>query len=206
MSEDGLGRIGVLVHEVRSPVAALAAIADAFGSADARERGSLASLALGACRGIERLVVDAAVVSVWLEETDLVRLAEDAAAAARLSGSDVRVVVLRSAHVRADPVRLRQALDNLLSNAARHAGEGEIVVEVGQADGVARVSVSDIGPGIPEVNRQRIFEPGVRLGPAEGSGLGLSLARAIAEAHGGALTVASRPGEGATFALSVPVR
>jgi two-component system OmpR family sensor kinase len=107
--------------------------------------------------------------------------------------------------VRADPVRLRQALDNLLSNAARHAGEGEIVVEVGQADGVARVSVSDIGGGIPDADRQRIFEPGVRLGRAEGSGLGLSVARAIAEAHGGTLTVASRPGEGATFTLSVPM-
>jgi signal transduction histidine kinase len=206
MSEDGLGRIAVLVHEVRSPVAALTAIADAFGSADARERGSLAGLALGACRGIERLVVDAAVVSVRLEETDLVRLAEDAAAAAGLGGSDVRVVVLRSASVSADPVRLRQALDNLLSNAARHAGKGEIVVEVGRAHGVARVSVSDNGPGILEADRQRIFEPGVRLGHVEGSGLGLPLARAIAEAHGGALTVASRPGAGATFTLSVPVR
>jgi two-component system OmpR family sensor kinase len=206
MSVDGIDRLAVLVHEVRSPVAALAAIADAYGSAAARERGSLAGLALGACRGIERLVVDAAVGSVRLEQTDLARLAEDAAAAARLGGSDVRVVVLRSANVRADPVRLRQALDNLLSNAARHAGKGEIVVEVGRADGVAQVSVSDTGPGILEADRQRIFEPGVRLGGAEGSGLGLSLARAIAEAHGGTLTVTSRPGEGATFALSVPQR
>jgi signal transduction histidine kinase len=205
MSADGFERLAVLVHEVRSPVAALAAIAGAFAAASAEERRSLAHLALGASRAIERIVTDAALSSIAPRDVDLVRLAEDAARGARLQGSAVRVVAATSATVVADPVRLRQALDNLLSNAVRHAPGEEVVIAVSARDGVAEMTVSDRGPGIAPEDRERIFEPGVRGGAGAGSGLGLALARAIAEAHGGTLTVVSRPGEGATFTLALPV-
>jgi signal transduction histidine kinase len=206
MTADGLERLAVLVHEVRSPVAALAAIAGVFGGAGAGERRSLAELALGATRGIERIVRDATVASIVARDVDLVRLAEDAARGVRLQGSVVRVVAVTRATAVADPVRLRQALDNLLSNAVRHAPGEEVVIEVTASDHVAELAVTDSGPGIAPENRERIFEPGVRGGAGAGSGLGLALARAIAEAHGGTLTVASQPGEGATFTLAVPVR
>ena len=204
MRSEPLDRLAVLVHELRSPVAAIAAIREAFGSASGEERRSLAGLATAACGAIERLVVDAAAVSIRLEEVDLAHLAQDSAAAASLDGADVSVVAQPPIPVRADAVRLRQALDNLLANATRHAPGSEILVEVAQADGWARVSVSDHGPGIPDGDRERIFLPGVRVGVAEGSGLGLALARAIADAHGGTLTLESRPGVGATFTLALP--
>ena len=68
------------------------------------------------------------------------------------------------------------------------------------------LSVSDSGDGVASVDQERIFEAGVRLDSnSSGSGLGLAIARAIAEAHGGTLTVASTPGEGATFTITLPV-
>jgi signal transduction histidine kinase len=210
MRETGLERLPVLVHELRSPVAALAAIASVFAepSVDSSERRTLVELAVAACRAIERVVGDAAVSSIRLEEVELGRIAREAASAGTLLGADVRAVVAEgAARIEGDPVRLRQALDNLVTNAVRHAPGEEVVVAVEPGDGVVRVAVSDRGPGIPVEEQERIFEPGVQLGAGRGgSGLGLPLARAIAVAHGGELTVTSEPGEGATFTLVLPGR
>jgi signal transduction histidine kinase len=208
MTGIGLERLAVLVHELRSPVAALAAIATVYAepSVDSGERRTLAELAVAACRAIERVVGDAAVSSIRLEDVELGRLVREAASAGALLGADVRAVVGEGpTRVEADPVRLRQALDNLVSNAVRHAPGEEVVVAVESGEDVVRISVSDQGPGIPPAEQERIFEPGLRLGvDRSGSGLGLTLARAIAVAHGGELTVASSPGEGSTFTLTLP--
>jgi two-component system OmpR family sensor kinase len=202
-----LERLPVLVHELRSPVAALAAIAAVFrgSSVDSTERRALAELALAACRGIERIVGDAAVSSIRLEEVDLARLAREAVAAGELVGADLRTVIEGSTRVTADPVRLRQALDNLIANAVRHAPGGQVVVAVAEGDGFVELSVSDNGPGIAVSDQERIFEPGTRLDADDaGAGLGLALARAIAVAHGGTLTVTSAPDQGTTFTLALP--
>jgi two-component system, OmpR family, sensor kinase len=202
-------RLAVLTHEVRSPVAALASIAHVYGdgSVDSSQRRSLAGLAIAACRGIERVVADAAVSSIRLEGVDLGRIAREAAAAAELLGAPVRVVAGGPARVRADPVRVRQVLDNLVANAIHSSrGTGEpVALIVEQAADEFRVSVSDRGPGIATEDQERIFEPGVRLADDyPGSGLGLALGRAIAVAHGGTLTVRSALGAGATFTLALP--
>jgi signal transduction histidine kinase len=204
----GLERLPVLVHELRSPVAALAAIATVYAepSVDSSERQTLADLAVAACRAIERVVGDAAVSSIRLEDVELGRLVREAASAGALLGADVRAVVGEGAtRVEADPVRLRQALDNLVLNAVRHAPGEEVVVAIEQGDEVVRISVSDRGAGIPAAEHERIFDLGVRLSvDRAGSGLGLPLAQAIAVAHGGELTVSSRLGEGTTFTLALP--
>ena len=202
-----LDRLAVLVHEVRSPVAALAAIAAVFGdvSVDGAERRELVGLALGACRGIERIVADAAVSSIRLAPVDLGRLVREAAAAGGLLGSAVRVVVPGDATiVRADAVRLRQGLDNLVANAARHAPGEEVVITLEDTRDGVLISVSDRGPGVAAADRERIFQPGVALGERAGTGLGLAVTRAIAVAHGGLLTVDSTPGKGSTFTLALP--
>ncbi len=208
MTAGDLDRIAVLVHEVRSPVAALGAIAVVYSepSIESDERRTLTDLVISACRGIERVVGDATVSSIRLEDVELGRVAREAASAGRLLGADVRAAVGDGViHVEADPVRLRQALDNLVSNAIRHAPGEQVVVAVEPGEGVVRISVSDRGPGIPPADQERIFEPGARLGAdRSGSGLGLPVARAIAVAHGGELTVASAPGEGSTFTLALP--
>jgi len=203
-------RLAFLVHEVRSPVAALSAIADALAGGDLDEgtRRELAGLALAACRGIERIVGDAAVGSIRLEEVDVGRLVRESVAAATLGGASVSLAIAAGLpRIEADPLRLRQALDNLVANAVTHSPPGgDVVISARVGNGAIRVSFSDTGVGIPIEEQERIFEPGVRLDTERpGSGLGLAVARAIAEAHGGTLTVESAPGEGATFTLVLPL-
>ena len=204
-------RLAVLVHEVRSPVAALSAIAEtlAEGRLEGDARRSLVKLVTLACHGIERIVTDASVASIHLEPVDVVGLVRDVVAAARLRGAVVELRVGQSIPlVQADPSRLGQALDNLIVNALVHGGADEPVVVVVAADTMVRVAVSDTGPGIVPDELDHIFEARVRLDPerSEGAGLGLALARAIADGHGGSLSVMSSPGAGATFTLSLPFR
>lgn len=200
-------RLAILVHEVRSPVAALAALAESAagspgGGSDLPE---LLRLAVAACRALERLVLDVSVVSVRLERLDLSGLVRDAVAAVVGRGVDVGRRVDDGLVVDGDAVRLRQAIDNLLGNAVSHGGGAGVAIHAGEADGGVRITISDAGPGIPEDERERIFEIGARLtaDPA-GSGLGLPLTRAIVESHGGSLVVAAAPEGGATFVISLP--
>ena len=210
-STDDTQRLAVLVHEVRSPVAALSAIAEAIAdkSLDGSERLELARLVISACRGIERVVLDAAIASVRLERVDVGALVRQVAAAASLVGMRVEPSVAADLpRITADPLRLRQALDNLVANALTHAGSDEEVSVTATSNGTyVLLSVSDSGSGVPLMEQERIFEAGVRLNPNRaGSGLGLAIARAIAEAHGGHLTVTSTPRVGATFTIALPVR
>lgn len=204
-------RLVILVHEVRSPVAALSAIAETlrYESVEPSARRELADLVVSACRGIQRVVTDAAVASVRLQELDPGRLVRETVAAATLGGAHVRAQVAPVLPLlEADPLRLRQALDNLVSNALTHSGsDGEVVVRATTDGDRVLLSISDSGDGIPSGEEDRIFDPGVRLDTGRpGSGLGLAVARAIADAHGGTLTVESTPGEGATFTMTLPLR
>jgi signal transduction histidine kinase len=201
-------RMTLLVHELRSPVAALAAIAEALqdGEIDDELVRDLAGLALRACRSIERIVGDAAVGSLETEPIQLVRLLEDAVAAAALAGGDVRFQGAPDVELDADPVRLRQALDNLIRNALLHSGsDAPVVVSAELAERRLRISVSDAGRGIERADHARIFERGVRLDAGEGSGLGLDVVREIVVAHGGTVGVESELGMGATFTVELPL-
>jgi signal transduction histidine kinase len=104
-----------------------------------------------------------------------------------------------------DPVRIRQVLANLLSNAYKFAPQGSSVrVDVSVARDDVSISVSDDGPGVPEQRRGELFEKFSRLGASgPGMGLGLYISRAIARAHGGDLRLSE--GEDMTMRLSVPL-
>ena len=202
-------RLTVLVHEVRSPVAALSAVAEAAAGAPTGDlpRRELARLALAACRAVERIVMDIAVASVRTEPIDVSALARDAVAAFSARGASVVTEgVGRQLVVDADPVRLRQVLDNLIANALTHAGSGcAVTVRVAATLGNVEIAVSDDGWGIPFDQLVRIFEPGVRLdADTTGSGLGLALSRAIVEAHGGTIAVDSIVGAGSTLSIVLP--
>ncbi|MGH3064674.1 MAG: sensor histidine kinase [Gaiellaceae bacterium] len=204
-------RLAVLVHEVRSPVAALSAIAETFADEDlgGPARLELSHLAIAASRGIERVVIDAATTSLRLERVDIGALVRQAVSAARLAGARAQTEIAADLPlIAADPVRLRQALDNLVANALTHGGsDATIVVKVAPGETSILVSVADTGPGVPLVDQQRIFETGVRLDSRRpGSGLGLAITSAIAAAHGGEVTLTSTPGKGATFTIVLPLR
>lgn len=110
----------------------------------------------------------------------------------------------------ADRQRLTQAIVQLAQNATDHTTEGdEVVVGSNVADGYARFWVRDSGPGIPPALQGQLFDR-FRRGPhgrrsSEGAGLGLSIVKAIAEAHHGRVEVDSRPGDGAAFTIVIPV-
>ncbi|RKH58856.1 hybrid sensor histidine kinase/response regulator [Corallococcus aberystwythensis] len=109
---------------------------------------------------------------------------------------------------RYDKLRIDQVVTHLLSNAAKY-GEGRpISVRVAAEDGTARLTVRDQGIGISEEDRARIFERFERAVPGRnygGLGLGLWIARQVVEAHGGRITVDSKPGLGSTFVVELPI-
>ncbi|HET9592287.1 MAG TPA: ATP-binding protein [Solirubrobacterales bacterium] len=106
----------------------------------------------------------------------------------------------------ADPVQLERAFANLLVNAVRYGEGRQVLVRSREVGGRLVVRIVDQGPGIPEGERERIFEPFYRRqGGDQGSGLGLSIARGFIEANGGEIAVESVPGQGSTFVVSFPL-
>jgi signal transduction histidine kinase len=105
----------------------------------------------------------------------------------------------------ADPYRLRQIISNLVSNALNQMPDGgrlEVTAQAGE--GRMRILVADTGPGIQPDRLERVFERFVKSGDSTGSGLGLSIARDLAEAHGGSISAANRPEGGAVFIVDLP--
>lgn len=108
--------------------------------------------------------------------------------------------------VRADPVLLAQMLGNLLDNALKYS-DGPVTLGVTTQDQTLVVSVKDRGPGVAEADRATLFEPYARGDQSgyRGAGLGLAVCRAIAEAHGGAITMRHRQGGGSCFSVTLPL-
>ena len=122
-------------------------------------------------------------------------------------GATVRIEGRADAPIDARPQALRRCLANLMDNARRHGG-GAIEVSVSDRTGRATIRIEDRGPGIPEADLERVFEPYVRLEPSRarhtgGAGLGLAIARAIARAHGGDVTLENRAGGGLSALLTL---
>ncbi len=140
---------------------------------------------------------------------DLAALVRETAETFRSPDVPIRVRTPEELPISADPGRLRQVLENLLTNARRHSPKGqpvavEITAETRDGARWAVVTVTDRGPGVPPEVLPRLFEL-FSAGPGcTGFGLGLYLASQIAAAHGGTLTMESPPDGGATFRLALP--
>jgi signal transduction histidine kinase len=154
--------------------------------------------------------IEAGTFGYAFSDVDLAAIVREAVAAAEIAQAEVRLVsdlAPSLPHVRGDADRLRQLVDNLISNAVKFSSTGGEVRVAARADnGRVVVRVDDDGPGIPPEEHDQIFEKfGRAVGSSKpGTGLGLFLARSFAEAHGGSLEVDSRPGEGAVFTLTIP--
>ncbi len=143
------------------------------------------------------------------EEVDLRGLLEDAASSYAGVADRARVkIVIDSApgSVQADPVRLREVVANLLSNAIRHSQPGDVVI-VGNRPIEAghEMTVTDQGRGIPPELLPHVFERFVKGSDSRGTGLGLSIARDLVRAHGGVISARSREEGGTTICFSIPV-
>lgn len=147
--------------------------------------------------------------------TDLLQLVRDAANTVRLIHGESHPVQIRAPDgplvVNCDAARIATVVGNLVSNAMKYSPPGrEVTVLLSRSDGVARMAVSDAGIGIDEAQLSRIFTRFGRIESPEtadipGTGLGLYLSRELARLHAGDITVVSRPGEGSTFTLTLPL-
>ncbi|WP_415972076.1 ATP-binding protein [Rhodococcus sp. 077-4] len=207
-------------HELRTPVAGISALAQSL-QRDAEHRpdrvGRWSELLVGESARASRLVGDM-LDSVRAENTsdleltdaDLADVARRTVDRAALLSPQIRFEVDGSqpVPVRVDVGRVEQILSNVLDNAARFTPPGGSVRVAVGTDSQAFVTVDDDGPGVAEADRERIFERLVRLNSARdrstgGVGLGLSIARTLARAHGGELICAAGP-TGARFRLTLP--
>jgi PAS domain S-box-containing protein len=134
-------------------------------------------------------------------------LARRATSLAADHGAKLEARLEETGLVRVDPVRVEQAILALVDNAIKYGPQGQNITLRSTAEGgELRVEVGDRGPGIPETELAHVFERFYRLAGVDepGSGLGLSIAQTIAEAHGGRIEAESRTGEGTRMSLSSP--
>jgi two-component system OmpR family sensor kinase len=202
-------------HELRTPITIVRGQLELL-SDDPEQRRRAIELATGELDRMSRMVNDLLLLAKAqqpdLLEFDLVDVEmltrEVAEKGATLGDRHWQVDAVADGGIVGDRQRLAQALIELMKNAVDHT-EKEDKVGLGSeiSDGRARFWVRDTGAGIPPEMLEHIFERFSRAGPrrTEGAGLGLSIARAIAEAHGGRLEVESEVGRGTTFTMEVPV-
>jgi K+-sensing histidine kinase KdpD len=216
--------VSLVSHELRSPMAAVIGAAQTlqqrWRELAPDQRGSFLSLIADETTRLAALIadvldtsrIDAGTFSFTFEDVDMEELVTDAVAAAGLAQDEVAVraaVVRPLPHVRGDRERLRQVLVNLIDNAVKYSPSGdEVEVSAAARNGALRIAVRDHGPGIALEHQKLIFEKFGRAKVAgnakPGTGLGLFIARSIAEAHGGSIEVESAPERGATFTLELP--
>jgi K+-sensing histidine kinase KdpD len=215
------GLLAAVGHDLRTPLAGIKAAVSSLRQEDVawtpeEEQELLASIEASADR-LEDLIANllamsrlqAGALSVHKRAVPL----DEVVAWALIStpGDSVHVDVPDDLPlVEADPGLLERVVANLVANARRYAPEGQpITVRADADDRVVRLQVSDQGPGVPQQQWERIFQPFQRLGdrPTDGAGvgLGLAIARGFTEAMGGTLTPADTPGGGLTMTVTLPV-
>ncbi|HEY2704090.1 MAG TPA: GAF domain-containing protein [Candidatus Dormibacteraeota bacterium] len=216
--------LGTLSHELRSSLSGILMSADLLADATLGVVGTTAALDVAGRIGVvahnlmalvDNLLdlsrIQARRLEVRLQPVDLAPLLRDARSTIEPLAVDAGVALdipdgEGEPRLLADPVRLRQVILNLLTNAVKFTpagGRAWIELESGEHD--LTIAVCDTGTGIEEADHERIFEPFERIegSSAPGTGLGLAIARAIVELHGGRLTVSSWPGVGSRFGLTV---
>lgn len=211
-------------HELRTPLTSLRGYAELYRQG-ALPTPDAVSTAMGRIESegarMARLVDDLLLLArtdqgraLEKEPVDLVRLAREAAG--DFAAADPERALDRdlegSAIVVGDPIRLRQVIDNLLTNVRIHTPAGTPArVSVHRKGAWVEVTVADAGPGIPLEDQPRIFERFWRGDPSRGrsagggSGLGLSIVDSLVRAHGGEISVQSSPGQGTAFTLRLPL-
>ncbi|WP_406141571.1 HAMP domain-containing histidine kinase [Streptomyces anulatus] len=226
LEEQRKAMVSDVAHELRTPLSNirgwLEAAQDGLADPDPAFVSSLLEEAVLLQHIIDDLqdlaAADAGVLRLHPESVEIRELLSQVAAAhqARAENAGVTLAVTATAPgpaLLADPVRLRQAVGNLVSNAVRHTPEGGRVTLRAYAheegDGTVLVEVTDTGSGIPPEDLPHVFDRFWRAEKSRsrrtgGSGLGLAIVRKLVEAHGGTVDATSVEGEGSTFVLRLP--
>ncbi len=221
--------ISAVSHELRTPLTSIRAALDLIASGTTGalppEAARLAAVAQDNCQRLGRLVndvldmekIEAGRLDFEVQRGAVAPVLAEAVESMHAYGESLGVtfaleIEAPGAEAHLDRDRLRQVVENLLSNALRFSPRGGTVrVHLTRLEDEVRISVADEGPGIPHELRGRIFDRFTQgSAPAArrrgGSGLGLSIARAIVERLGGRIHFESEPGQGATFHVDLPAR
>src|SRR4051812_39401524 len=214
--------VSLVSHELRSPMAAVIGatrtLQGRWRELTPEQRDSFLALIGDETSRLARLIddvldtsrIEAGTFSFTFSDVDLAELLRDVVAAAEVAQDEVELTteVGSLPQVRGDRERLRQVIQNLVDNAVKYSSAGgRVHVSALADDGHVLIDVADEGPGIVPDDHELIFEKfGRSSGGATkpGSGLGLFIARSIAEAHGGTLDVRSVPEQGSVFRLELP--
>jgi two-component system, OmpR family, sensor histidine kinase KdpD len=205
-------------HDLRSPVTAMVTAGAAVRAPELTpaERDELGGMVVAEGARLARLIDDLLDLSKLEAHSAAPRLGEcsieeviDAALAAQPRDADFRVWIdPELAPVRADFVQVERVLANLLENATRYSNGEPVNIRARPVGDRAIIRVIDRGPGIPEAECERIFEPFYRAARTEethlGSGLGLAIAKGFVEANGGRIWVESTSGQGSAFVVDLP--
>jgi len=214
--------LGAVSHDLRTPLAGIKAAASTLVEAgpalSEADRSELAATIDAEADRLGRLVrnlldmgrIESGALALHRERCSLAELLEEAVEhlGSRPAERGVAVVVQATpdGHVAVDQVLLQQVLANLLENALRFAPRGstvELRAAVSETDAV--IEVADAGPGVPPDERERVFELWrSSRGMGKGGGVGLAIAKAFVEAHGGEVRVGEEPGGGACFRVELP--
>lgn len=211
----------MIAHDMKSPLLATQLAIDLIGKTAAREDARIAELVGVAGASVSMLVelvsqmldvsrMEAGKLELRRARVDLVDMARKAVDALKLQADRRSVTVSSQVPVMADVDAdiVRRVLGNLVGNAIKFTPtHGSVGIAVTREPTLARVEVTDTGPGIAPEHHQRIFEKFGRVDDKAGmagTGLGLTFARMAVEAHGGAIGVRSEPGKGSTFWFTLP--
>jgi len=212
-----------VAHELRTPLSNLSgyleAVRDGVIKPDSDTIRSLDEEASSLSRLVDDLqelsLADAGKLNLICQEEDISKLIKQAVAALQPQAEAKGLMISASLPDKLPPVsidshRIRQALHNLLENAVAHTNQGDsITITAWQQEKQVKISVVDTGEGIPADDLPNIFERFYRVDKSRtratgGSGLGLTIAKRLVEAHGGQIEVESEPGKGSTFTLTLP--
>ena len=209
-----------VAHELRTPLSVLQGrlegLIDGVYARDDRQLAELLEETHVLSRLIEDLrtlaLSDAGVLPLQKEPADLVELVRDVVRSMAPDADKKSVSLRASAFVKpvtvdVDPIRIREVLTNLVSNALQHSAAGTCVdVSVSAATASVAIVVRDAGEGMPPEEVARIFDRFYKGASSRGSGLGLAIAKSIVTAHGGEIRASSEPGKGTTLEFTLPRR
>ncbi len=206
-----------IIHDLRTPLAAISTAADLFSGADlsTAQRKLLAESQVRASQRMATMLKELLEFSMGkyqlrLERHSLAALlasvARETVTAEGAPNVSVEAHIPVNLFVRVDAEHTRRLFENLLVNSVQAMPEGGKVTMRAAADlGRVRINITDTGAGIPAQFRDRLFEPFVSHGKQGGTGLGLAIARSIAEAHGGSLSLVSAENQPADFCVELPL-
>ncbi len=213
-----------IAHDLRSPIARIRAISESALSTQGsiNDYKTVAADTLEECDRLIKLInntldvaeAEAGIANSMKETIDLSKLTADACElfepVAEQKNIDLTYKLAEDCHLTGHRQNLQRMLANLLDNALKYTSSaGKVGIVLESRPKAIQIAIADTGPGISKADQQRVFERFYRCddsrGRSDGCGLGLCFARAVARTHGGEIFLSSKPGDGSTFTITLPV-